>query len=732
MTQNPLLAAALAYARRGWRVHPLKPKDKTPISKNGCKDATLDEQQIKKWWSTFPNANIGLATGQDFFVIDIDPDGLAWAEANDLPQTHESVTGRLGKHLLYKMPDKMISNSASQIARGVDVRGVGGYIVAPPSVTVICTECNQTTDKHKKTCSKPGTTRPGNYQWVDCEEDVPQGPTAEAPPWIVDACIKLSRPSGPASRFTLPDRIMHPHQHETLFKYACSIRASTMKTEDEIYEQVWEAAQTCEEIPTERAVRQIVRSAAKYPAGLSAEFAEKAINAFNRSLPDPPAAPAPDAYDDEPPPEDDGTATNRLSPNDIAEKILAAHKIINVDTYLYEYSTNCWNLISPSRLQSVAMRFDSMKWTTQKRRSEIASYISAKTHRQRQTWRQIAPYEVPVDNGVVDIRSMSIRPHRSDDFLQACSPVPFHADALSSELFRCLETYFGKDVDKDLKISALQEFFGYCLMPHARYKKALLCVGESDCGKSMIPLIIRMLVGGANTCSVSVEDMDDPRRRAPLLGKLVNLLTELTSGAMIADGGFKTLVSTEEPILFDPKNLTPVMDVPICKHVITTNTLPGINDRSRGTYNRLLMIRFNHVIPKNEQDTTLKEKLERELPGILLWALEGAQRLYHSGGVFSAAGDEEVLKYRAEQDPLTGFIADECEVSDEGEESEVLKCFLPDLRERYSRWTGKQSDPRRFAELLRGHGFEVSANPQWIGTQKKRVVYGLTLRSISG
>jgi hypothetical protein len=69
--------------------------DKTPISKNGCKDATLDEQQIRKWWTTFPEANIGLATGYDFFVIDIDPDG-----ANELLVDHPgsvAISARTGE-----------------------------------------------------------------------------------------------------------------------------------------------------------------------------------------------------------------------------------------------------------------------------------------------------------------------------------------------------------------------------------------------------------------------------------------------------------------------------------------------------------------------------------------------------------------------------------------------------------------------------------------------------------
>jgi putative DNA primase/helicase len=727
---SALLEAALAYARRGWRVHPLKKLDKTPISKNGCKDATLDEQQIRKWWTTFPDANIGLATGYEFFVIDIDPDGLAWYEANDLPATNESVTGRNGRHLLYKMASTSISNSASLLSRGVDVRGVGGYIVAPPSQTMICTGCGQTPDKHKTGCEKPGN-KASQYHWIDCDGDVPEVECSDAPPWLLDACVKLSAPAEGKPKFTLPERIMHPVQHHTLFKYACSIRSSTMKTEDEIYELVWKAAQTCEEIPPDSHVRKIVAGACKYPAGLSGEYAERAMNKFlktikgdyvSQSSPHTTQSDDPHADATENEEDDDGSADPKLHPNKLAEKILKEFGIINVATNLYEYSDNYWQMINKSRLRALAMEFDSQAWTSQKRRGEVASYIEDITHRSTQEWRKLHQWEVPVANGVVDIRSMSLRPHRSEDYLQACSPVPFYSDALTSELPRCLDTYFRGDPDRDMKIDAIQEYFGYCLMPHARYKKALLCVGESDCGKSMISKIIRMLVGEKNTCSVSVEDMDDPRKRAPLLGKLVNLLTELTSSAMIADGGFKTLVSTEEPILFDPKNITPIMDVPICKHVIITNTLPTINDRSMGTYNRLLIIRFNYIIPIERQDRDLEDKLQRELPGILLWALEGAQRLFHNRGVFTAAGTDEVKQYRRQQDPISGFIADMCIVHADH------KCHLPDLRDAFTKWLGKTEDPRKFADKIRAHGFVVTDNPQWIGSFKKRVVEGLSIR----
>ena len=682
-----MIQYALAYAARGWRVHPLKPREKTPITRNGCKDATANPDQIHRWWKQWPDANIGLATGYEFFAVDIDPDGMAWLEANELPTTHEAVTGRGGRHLLYKLPDGVvIGNSAGRIATGVDIRGIGGYIVAAPSV-------------------HPSGTL---YTWLDVDGDVPEGPCSDAPLWLVDMAAKLSGTAN-GEKFKMPETINEGGRDVTLYRLAASLRSHSC-SDVEIRAALEVANQRCVPPLTAADLDRITRSICTKPPGKSPQF----------QRPQKPT-PQPDYIDAEFTAEDIETPA-KLTVNAAGAEILKRHRIINVDGYVYEYTGTHWELISGDRLKSLAMHQDGPVHTSQKRRNEIADHIKTSTHRKTQRWRQLEPYEVPVGNGVVDIRSMSLRDHRAEDFLQACVQVKFDERAQCPDLMRCLDTYFGRDHDAQEKIDALQEFFGYCLMPHARYKKALLCYGESDCGKSTIPFLLRTLFGASNVASVGVEDMDDPRKRAPLLGKLVNLLTELTSDAMIADGGFKTLVSTEEPIQFDPKFLPPVMDVPICKHVIVTNTLPTINDRSRGTFNRLLVVKFEHVIPKSEQDTEVWDRLAREIKGILLWALEGAQRLYHRAGKFTRAGDAEVERYRVEQSPLLGFIADECEEGDE------YRASLPELRQRYSQWCGRNVDPRWFANLLKSHGYQVGTNPVYFGGMKKRPVLGLSLR----
>jgi len=700
---SPFLPIALAYAARGWRVHPLKPRDKTPISAKGCTDATLDPDQIRKWWTQWPTANIGLATGYEFFAIDVDPrhGGGEWLEANELPATHEAATGSGGKHLLYRMPSKPIHNSASLIAPGIDIRGNGGYIVAAPSI-------------HPS----------GNpYTWLDCDGDVPEGPCADAPVWLVDMLVRMAAPAA-GQQFALPDLIPQGNRDNTLYKFACQLRSKTPMTLAEIRAALEAANARCQPPMEAKDLDRIANSACRHPSGLSPEYAAL-VRPPRNAEPPPPDDFTLTALDA---PDDDGSGSAKLTPNVIAEQILRETQIINVDGYLYEYDRTHWKLISTARLKALAMQHDGRRWTTQKRRGEVASFITDLTHRKDQEWRRLQPYEIPVANGVLDIRSMSLRPHAPEDYLQACVPIPYDHGAQCATLMKCLDTYFGKDDDSESKTNALQEFFGYCLMPHARYKKALMCVGESDCGKSTIPFLLRILVGAENMCAVSVEDMDDPRKRAPLMGKLVNALTELPSEAMIADGGFKTLVATEEPIQFDPKYLPPIMDIPIAKHVIVTNELPKITDRSKGTFNRLMLVQFNHVIPKNQQDRSVWDHLRLEASGILSWALEGAARLYHAGGTFTDVGAREMAEYIADQNPVDGFIREECLLPDATDDPQRFRAPLREMRARFEKWYSRPTTPQHLAKLLRSAGFEVGNNPVWFGEVKARPVLGLRLR----
>ncbi|MFT3971713.1 MAG: bifunctional DNA primase/polymerase [Micropruina sp.] len=130
-----LLASALWYASIGLQVFPLQPGRKVPFTgSNGCKDATTDAAMIRRWWAAAPNANIGIATGHLVDVIDIDgaPGIRSWLDLEAPPEAIGNVrTPRPGgSHHYLRATGR---GNRAGIFPGIDYRGLGGYVLAPPS-----------------------------------------------------------------------------------------------------------------------------------------------------------------------------------------------------------------------------------------------------------------------------------------------------------------------------------------------------------------------------------------------------------------------------------------------------------------------------------------------------------------------------------------------------------------------------------------------------------------------
>lgn len=148
MTDPPAtnLDHALAYARRGWRVVPVPAGRKVPTITAWQREGTTDEARIRHWWTQAPDHGIGIVCGaaSGLWVLDVDvADGKAGDETlaelvdayGALPDTYTVVTGSGGLHIYFAWDGTPIRNSASgKLGLGLDVRGEGGFVVAPPSL----------------------------------------------------------------------------------------------------------------------------------------------------------------------------------------------------------------------------------------------------------------------------------------------------------------------------------------------------------------------------------------------------------------------------------------------------------------------------------------------------------------------------------------------------------------------------------------------------------------------
>lgn len=198
------LPTALDYAQHGWRVVPIRPGEKRPALNNWQNIATTDTDTITEWFTgPYKDHGIGIATGPEsgIFVLDVDiTDTKAGDETlhdleqihGQLPATLTSITGSGGWHLLYNYPpDIEIRNDAGRrLGPGLDIRGVGGQIVAPPTI-------------HPN----------GNsYEWDDSCQTI-----ADAPQWLLELLTtpEPTQPPPTLSKLSDTDSIAARYNQQT-------------------------------------------------------------------------------------------------------------------------------------------------------------------------------------------------------------------------------------------------------------------------------------------------------------------------------------------------------------------------------------------------------------------------------------------------------------------------------------------------------------------------------------
>lgn len=212
---NEIWKAAKEYAEAGIAVIPVNPKTKSPYTNHGSKDASRDPRQIDLWWKKYPDANVGIATGEinaGLIVIDLDVDPnkgidgvhelMEWESKNGkLPDTWRAITGRGGAHLYYFAPGDDVRNHV-KFLDCIDVRGEGGYVVAPPSI-------------HSN----------GNrYYWEDDPDDYDLATADENVRRLLKACeIASVTSTARGESFIVPESVVEGMRDDTLFRYICKM-----------------------------------------------------------------------------------------------------------------------------------------------------------------------------------------------------------------------------------------------------------------------------------------------------------------------------------------------------------------------------------------------------------------------------------------------------------------------------------------------------------------------------
>lgn len=240
-------AQILSLAAGGWRLFPVESRGKRPLFKEWQKRATCDANTLCDWAQEFPDCNWGLACGpgSGVWVLDVDGDdgeAAIWELCREHGEawtlTLTAIAAR-GPHLYYGYPGhRIIRNSASKLARKLDVRGDGGYVVVPPSV------------------------HPSGhvYRWAEPDRSI-----TTAPAWLLDLVSnQAQRPKIPASEIGI---LPEGRRNDGLTRLGGVMRRKGA-TAAELQTALLQAnARRCRPPLTEREVCTIAASVARYEVG---------------------------------------------------------------------------------------------------------------------------------------------------------------------------------------------------------------------------------------------------------------------------------------------------------------------------------------------------------------------------------------------------------------------------------------------------------------------------------
>jgi putative DNA primase/helicase len=268
-------------------------------------------------------------------------------------------------------------------------------------------------------------------------------------------------------------------------------------------------------------------------------------------------------------------------------------------------------------------------------------------------------------------------------------------------------------------ITTLGDWFGYCLTPTTRFQKILLLVGPKRSGKGTVARILRALVGPANTAGPPLSSLSQNFGLQPLLGKNLAIISDARLGprsdvATIAER--LLAISGEDAITVDRKNLPPVTVQLPTRFMLLTNELPRLSDSSGALAGRFIILRLTRSWFGSE-DLHLTDRLLVELPGILLWAIAGWQRLRDRERFVQPASSHDLAGALEDlSSPIGAFVRECCRI---GPGCQVEKAALFEAWKKWCETQGREhpGDASTFGRNLR------AAIPS-VGESRPRTIEG--------
>lgn len=661
MTLDVVAHPALQYAARSWHVLPLHDlasgscscgracdsPGKHPRTEHGVKDATKDPAQIQAWLTQWPTMNVGIATGPSgLLVLDVDPKNGGEASWNDVVKRHgdgiaNSIrvrTGGGGGHVYYARPPANghgdLGNTAGKLGPGLDTRGAGGYVVAPPSL------------------HKSGK----RYEWVQdngLEHELLALPTA--------LFQDLTRVKPREATLVVPEAIADGRRNDTLFRMAASLQRRGLAAPSIKAALLQENIVRCKPPLPEREVDLIVRSATKYEGGA-----------------------IPDVLVDAG--EEDWANAQRLV-------ALHGHLFRHVHEWGWMvWDGRCWSRDTRGRMEWFAKK--TLEATTnavdrledEERRKKLRSFVkSSKNGKRIREMIASARSEPGIDvfaeefdthdgllnvrNGVVDLATGELLPHNPELYLTGFSDIAYDAAAASPRWDQYMRdlcaTGPGGPVDEEI-LAHLQRAAGYTLTGYTTEHVLFFLYGNGRNGKSTFIEVLAKILGklaepvGFDTFLQSREGRLE-NTLASLVGKRMATATEAPEGRAFNEEAIKQ-VTGGDTLRGRHMYKDGFGFVPKFKPWFSGNNKPTIHGVSEGTWSRFNLIPCQNDIPEHKRVKNLKDLLRAELGGILAWAVRGSMEWHKVGLQPPQKVREAVLEYRSENDNVGRWIQERCSI----------------------------------------------------------------------
>ena len=597
--------AAVAYAEAGIAIIPLKPRGKEPYIKGGSTKATANVEQVRKHWMSHPDDNIAIVCGgvsDGLFAIDVDCHGevdgwdtLAEFEAErPLPAAPTSITGSSGGHMLYRSGEAVRNGVGSDT--GIDVRGEGGYIVAPPSI-------------HPN----------GNaYRWETSplDMDIP-----EADANVLALIDSIRQVDSDTVKLTMP-AVIHEGEgrDNALYKLACSQRANNLPYETALVTVMDYNQRCCVPPMSERVVRQKVDSAYRHAPGHSEKvrMAEKAgdENKPKRGRP------------------------RKFDHAKVAERLVTERGACLVDGKTPAVrDSNGHYALGWGAFNSAIIEM--APGCTSANRREAKLYVQDTAPSKRQSrWNLIA-----FENGVLDVLTMDFREFCEDDMIANVIPHRWNPDAESEVVFHTIEKMAAGDPAVQMN---LVEIIGICMVRSSkRFPFCPVLIGGGSNGKSTYMGMLKNLLGDENVSALQPKSLSNRFLVSHMVGKLANLGDDIANGYLDGDACSEIKKAVTGDMMFtDVKGGDGYYFEPYATMVFACNDFPRVADTSDGFMRRLFAVEFAATFSRDDDDydMDINDKLatEEAMEYVCKIGVEGLHRVIENGGLTENRANERV------------------------------------------------------------------------------------------